>query len=74
MLFTAPTLQDCITHNIDPVVFAMTIVGDVLRRGRNNWLNEALSCLEYIHSCFPGNPWGQQYIDLLVDLKTKVIS
>ena len=50
----------------------MALTEDILRRGKDGWLNEAITCLMFAHAHFPGNSWGKAYVDLLVDLKTKV--
>ena len=50
----------------------MTLTEDILYRGRDDWLNEAITCLMFAHAHFPGNSWGKEYVDVLVDLKAKV--
>jgi len=54
------------------LLVAMTVVGDILKRNEDSFLNDAISMIGYIHSCFPNSPCGKQYIEILVDLKVKV--
>ncbi len=52
----------------------MAVMECIVKRRRNDWLNEALVCLMHVHTSLPdiSDSWNKLYVDLLVDIKVKV--
>ncbi len=56
----------------------MAVMECIVKRRRNDWLNEALVCIMHVHASLPdisdiSDYWNKLYVDLLVDIKVKVI-
>ena len=73
-LFTVSGFVPCskTTHNVHPHMWILTSIEEFITSGRLDKTEEAVSMLEFIRRHYPDVGDGKSYVNLLVDLKTKV--
>ncbi len=73
---TAPELDYSSTDSMSSVSLAMAMIECIMKKRRNDWLDEAVVCLLHIHSNVLDAPefLNKLYIELLVNIKVKVKS
>ena len=55
-----------------PHLWLLTAVEELVSGSRLDKIGEAVPMLEYLHDCYPALEGERDYIDLIVDMKTKV--
>ena len=60
------------TYNVHPDLWVLSAVEELVSGSRLDKIGEAVSMLEYLHSHYPDLPEEREYVNLIVDMKTKV--
>ena len=65
-------LPGSVTYNVNPDLWLLTAAEELVSGSRLDKIGEAVSMLEYLHSHYPELGGERDYINLIVDMKTKV--
>ena len=72
LLSVAGFLPDSVTYNVNPDLWVLIAVEELVSGSRLDKIGEAVSMLEHLHSHYPEVRGERDYINLIVDMKTKV--
>lgn len=65
-------LPDSVTYGVHPDLWVLTAVEELVSGSRLDKIGEAVAMLEYLHSHYPDLGEEREYVNLIVDMKTKV--
>ena len=60
------------TYSVHPDLWVLTAVEELVSGSRLDKIGEAVSMLEHLHSHYPDLGGEREYVNLIVDMKTKV--
>ena len=60
------------TYGVSPELWLLLSVEELVSGSRLDKIGEAVSMLEYLHSRYPDLGGERDYVNLIVDMKTKV--
>ena len=65
-------LPDSVTYNVNPNLWILTSLEEYVTNSRPELTGDAVFMLEYLHRLYPHVGDERKYVNLLVDMKTKV--
>ena len=65
-------LPESVTYGVHPDLWVLSAVEELVSGSRLDKIGEAVSMLEYLHGQNPGLGGEREYVNLIVDMKTKV--
>ena len=65
-------LPESVTYRVHPDLWVLSAVEELVSGSRLDKIGEAVSMLEYLHGRHLGLGGEREYVNLIVDMKTKV--